>query len=238
MGSGQPGWLGLYQDVNDPSYSEPFGGWVWTTGEPLTFAPWGAGEPNDGAGNENYVELSAAGSWNDMPLSGNGQIFGYYVEYEGSAPTTSFCTGDGTGTICPCGNAGNTGEGCANGAGSGGLLSSSGSASISAADLVLEGSQLISGQPGLYFQGNNAINGGLGVIFGDGLRCAGGGVIRLQVGFADSTGSSQTSIDIGATGGVSAGDVKRYQIWYRDPAGSPCGALFNLSNGVEISFSS
>jgi hypothetical protein len=33
------------------------------------------------------------------------------------------------------------------------------------------------------------------------------------------------------------GDVKRYQIWYRDPQGSPCGAQFNLSNGMEIVWS-
>ena len=235
---GQPGWLGLYQDHNDPNYSEPFGGFVWTTGEPVGFAPWGGGEPNNGGGNEDYVELTAAGSWNDADVTGANQVFGYYVEYEGAAPTTSFCSGEGTGTLCPCGNSGNAGEGCANGSGSGGLLSSSGSASLSAADLVLEGAQLISSQPGLYFQGNNAINGGLGVIFGDGLRCAGGGVIRLQVRFADSSGGSQTSIDLGAAGGVSAGDLKRYQIWYRDPAGSPCGALFNLTNGLEIAFSS
>jgi hypothetical protein len=33
---------------------------------------------------------------------------------------------------------------------------------------------------------------------------------------------------------VSTGDTKRYQVWYRDPNGSPCGAQFNLSNGFEI----
>ena len=233
---GQPGWIGLYQDHNDPSYSEPFGGFVWTTGEPLTFAPWGGGEPNNGGGNEDYVEITAAGSWNDMPLSGNNTIFGYYVEYEGAAPATSFCTGDGTGTICPCGNAGNLGEGCANGSGSGGLLSSSGSASISAANLVLEGSQLIPSQPGLYFQGNNAVAGGAGIQFGDGLRCAGGGVIRLQVRFAAADGTSETNIDIAQKGGVAAGDTKRYQCWYRDPNTSPCGTAFNLTNGYELTW--
>ena len=36
--------------------------------------------------------------------------------------------------------------------------------------------------------------------FGDGLRCAGGGVRRLQVGFADSSGSSQTSVSITSSG--------------------------------------
>ena len=148
----------------------------------------------------------------------------------------TFCFGDGSGTLCPCGNASSAGVGCANGSGLGGRLISSGSASVSAANLVLEGSQLIGSQPGLYFQGNNAVNGGAGVQFGDGLRCAGGGVIRLQVRFAGSGGSSATTIDIAAKGGCAAGDVKRYQVWYRDPLTSPCGAQFNLTNGVEITW--
>ena len=102
----------------------------------------------------------------------------------------------------------------------------------------MTGSQLIPSQPGLYFQGNNAINGGDGTQFGDGLRCAGGGVIRLQVRFADSNGGSQTNIDIPSTGGALPGDTKYYQLWYRDPVASPCGSLFNLSNGVEITYNS
>ena len=81
-----------------------------------------------------------------------------------------------------------------------------------------------------------AVNNGDGILFGDGLRCAGGGVVRLQVRFSDSTGSSSTTVDIATKGGVAAGDVKRYQIWYRDPVTSPCGALFNLSNGLELTF--
>jgi len=153
------------------------------------------------------------------------------------APGASFCSGDGSGTACPCGNVGGSGEGCANDTGSGGVLTGSGSASTGAADLVLSAEQLIPNQPGLYFQGNNAINSGNGNPFGDGLRCAGGGVIRLQVRFADSAGTSATNIDIGATGGVSAGDVRRYQLWYRDPGASPCNSLFNLSNGYEIAWS-
>ena len=100
----------------------------------------------------------------------------------------------------------------------------------------LSGSQLIASQPGLYFQGNNAINGGNGNTFGDGLRCAGGGVIRLQVRFSSAAGVSATSINIAAAGGVASGDVKRYQLWYRDPVTSPCGTLFNLSNGLEVAY--
>ena len=87
---------------------------------------------------------------------------------------------------------------------------------------MLSAAGLAPSQPGLYFQGNNASNPGAGVQFGDDLRCAGG---------------SATTIDIAVKGGVVAGDVKRYRLWYRDPNGTPCGASFNLSNGVEITWS-
>ena len=124
-----------------------------------------------------------------------------------------------------------------NGSGLGGKLETSGTSSIADDSLTLLGSQLAPSQPGLYFQGNNAVNSGDGNPFGDGLRCAGGGVHRLQVGFADSSGSSQTSISISASGAVSPGDVKRYQLWYRDPITSFCGFQFNLSNGIEVTWS-
>ena len=149
---------------------------------------------------------------------------------------TPYCFCDGTGTGSPCGNTGGSGEGCANGSGLGGVLDASGSASLTAGDLVLEGSQVIASQPGLFFQGDLQIGGGSGVVFGDGLRCAGTNVIRLQVVVSDASGNSSTSIDIGAAGGAAAGDSREYQLWYRDPASSPCGATFNLTNGYSISW--
>ena len=124
-----------------------------------------------------------------------------------------------------------------NGTGQGGKLASFGTSSIADNSLTLRGSQLVPSQPGLYFQGNNAVNSGNGNTFGDGLRCAGGGVLRLQVRFADATGASQTSISISGSGGVAPGDVKRYQLWYRDPNTSFCGLGFNLSNGVQVTWS-
>lgn len=153
-------------------------------------------------------------------------------------PGTAFCFGDGTGIPCPCGNnSPNAGSGCDNGTGSGGaVLSTSGSDSVAAGDLVLQGAGLEPNQPGLYFQGNNAINGGNGAVFGDGIRCAGGGVVRLQVRVADGTGNSATSINIASKGGVAAGDVRRYQLWYRNPNNTLCGTGFNLTNGIEITW--
>ena len=233
---GVRGWIGGFQDFTSPSYSEPGGGWSWITGEPFTYSNWAAVEPNDFNGNEEVIEMTGVGEFNDQAISGNNQVAGYYVEFSDTLVPTIFCPGDGTGTSCPCGNNGAAEEGCANGSGSGAKLLLEGSSSISAANLVLTASQLTPSQPGLYFQGNNAINGGNGNTFGDGLRCAGGGVIRLQVRFSSASGESATSIDIATNGGVSSGDTKRYQVWYRDPAGSPCGALFNLSNGLEITY--
>ena len=161
----------------------------------------------------------------------------------GGTPTgTAYCPGDGSGTPCPCGND-NDGSlagglaGCANGSSAGGvLLYASGSASIAAADLVLHASGIPAHQPGLYFQGTTATNGGAGNPFGDGLRCAGNDVVRLEVDFANVAGTSRTSVDLAAVGGVLAGEVRRYQFWYRDPLGTPCGSTFNLSNGVEIAW--
>jgi hypothetical protein len=150
---------------------------------------------------------------------------------------TPYCFGDGSGTACPCANSGGAGEGCATSNGAGAILAASGTTSVSAGNLVLEGSQLVANQPGLYFQGNNAVNSGSGNAFGDGLRCAGGGVVRLQVRAASAAGESATTVDVAAGGGAAAGDLRRYQLWFRDPgSGSPCGNGFNLSNGLELTW--
>ena len=157
----------------------------------------------------------------------------------------AYCTGDvGEGTPCPCNND-NNGElpdaGCANGAfASGAKMIATGAASVSNDTLTLITTNVHPSNSGLYFQANNAINSGAGSTFGDGLRCAGGGLIRLQVRFSNSQGVSQTTISIAAKGAVSAGDVKRYQCWYRDTSGDqPCGVGvndFNLSNGLRVSW--
>lgn len=149
---------------------------------------------------------------------------------------TPYCFGDGSATFCPCSNFGYPGRGCANSIGLGARLAAQGSASIAAADLVLRGQGLIPGQAALYFQGTTRTNAGNGVLFGDGLRCAGGTVVRIQMRVTNPAGSSQTTVDVAAAGLVSPGTTRNYQIWYRDPVGSPCGGIFNLSNGLEISW--
>lgn len=158
------------------------------------------------------------------------------VYVAGGGAGTAFCFGDGTGTPCPCGNFGGAGEGCANSTAAGAVLSTNGSASVTAANLVLTGANLVPGQPGLYFQANQQVNGGQGNTFGDGLRCAGGGVRRLQVRQANGAGVSSTTANLVIQGGVLAGSTHTYQLWYRDPTLSPCGAGFNLTNGLSITW--
>jgi len=148
---------------------------------------------------------------------------------------TPYCFGDGSGTPCPCANVGGAGEGCANGSGSGAVLSLSGSSSAGADDLELHGTNLVSAA--LLFSGTTQINGGNGNPFGDGLRCVGGPVARLGVRIPDINDEATWGPGLAAAEGWGAGDTRTFQIWYRDTqAGSPCGFNFNLTNGVELTY--
>ncbi len=169
--------------------------------------------------------------------NGSGSGSAYLFLGSDLGPGSSFCFGDDSQAACPCGNIGGEGEGCANGLGNGALLTGSGSASLSDDDLVLTTSQLTPGS-GLYFQGNNAVNGGDGNPFGDGLRCAGGSVRRIEVTFANTGNdlTTSTSVSIATQGDVSVGQTRHYQYWYRDSLGSPCSSGFNLSNAYEVTW--
>jgi cysteine-rich repeat protein len=61
-------WIGLYQNTNSSSYSEPDGGWEWVTGECLDYQNWSGGEPNEASELENgeaYAHMTIFGTWND-----------------------------------------------------------------------------------------------------------------------------------------------------------------------------
>jgi hypothetical protein len=146
----------------------------------------------------------------------------------------------GTIVACPCGN-GNDGSngpaGCANSAHSGGVsLSAGGSSSVSNADLMLYASGLVPGRMGVFFQGDLALGGGAGLPFGDGLRCVGSGVVRLSAVMANAGGLSATTVNIPVGGSIQPGNLKRYQLWYSDGPGAPCGSGFNLSNAIEVTW--
>jgi len=154
-------------------------------------------------------------------------------------PPAPFCSGDGSATACPCGNSGAPGNGCAHSLAPGGAnLASNGVASPSADSLVLLGTNMPESSC-IYIQGTSQMNGGMGVTFGDGLRCVGGNITRL--GTKSNVGGSSQYPQAGDTpisvrGGCAAGDSRSYQAWYRNAANFCTPATFNLTNGLTLTW--
>jgi hypothetical protein len=89
----------------------------------------------------------------------------------------------------------------------------------------------------LYFQGTIQTNGGLGAVFGDGLRCASGTIIRLGTKLNASGASHYPEPgdqSVSARGLVTTPGARTYQVWYRNSADFCTPSTFNLSNGVQI----
>ncbi len=162
------------------------------------------------------------------------------VGVPGAAAHGAFCAGDGGATPCPCGNASpaGAGEGCLNSLGGGGRLAAGGAASLAGDTLVLIGSGMPNSSA-LYFQGTAQVNGGAGSVFGDGLRCAGGSVVRLATK-ANVGGASQYPSagdpPVSVRGMVAASGVRVYQVWYRNAASFCQPETFNLSGGVLVNW--
>lgn len=147
-----------------------------------------------------------------------------------------YCNCDGEGAFPACGNFSIWGEGCRNSTFYGAALREHGSASVATDDLVFDARRLVPNQPGLLFAGVNAVAGGSGVVFGDGLRCAGGAVRRLGVRTPDALGAAAWGPGLAQLGGFVAGQTRYFQVWYRDPVNSPCGSGFNLTNGIRLTY--
>jgi hypothetical protein len=151
-----------------------------------------------------------------------------------------FCAGDGSATACPCGNTSpaGAGAGCLNSLGAAGTLRAQGFANLSVDTLVLLGANMPNSFA-LYFQGTVAQNGGNGVVFGDGLRCVAGSVVRLRVeinsgGASHYPGSGDLALHV--RGGVGTAGNRYYQVWYRNAASFCSSATFNLTNGLRIAW--
>src|SRR5205085_5263633 len=93
----------------------------------------------------------------------------------------------------------------------------------------------------LFLQGTLQVNSGNGAVFGDGLRSAGGMVIRLAThaatgtgGFAESSYPQMGEPSVSVRGLVTMPGIRDYQAWYRNAAAFCTAAVFNLSNGFEI----
>lgn len=181
--------------------------------------------------------------WDDG-RNDSGDIYAQNVNADGTLGVpafsgTSFCFGDGTGALCPCGNNGLSGRGCANSVEpNGALLVASGVPSLSGDTVLLSGA----GMPNstvLYFQGTSQQNAGAGIAFGDGKRCAGGTVIRLGTkvnasGASSYPGAGDPSVSV--RGLVTTPGTRTYQAWYRNAAAFCTVSTFNLSNGIEFAW--
>lgn len=160
---------------------------------------------------------------------------GMAVAQEG---VTAYCRPGASGmTACPCGNPdGGSPCGCPNShALQGVCLGATGSAGP---NLTLVASGMSTGTTGLFFQGTARISGGAGAVFGDGLRCVGGTVVRLGTTTAGE-GVSTTfrfSFDLISQLGITPGSIRTYQLWYRNAADYCTPATFNLSNALEVSW--
>lgn len=177
------------------------------------------------------------GANNDGTPVGFGSAFVFQLDTTG----VPFCSGDGSGSQCPCSNNGSSGRGCGNSSHiAGGQLSSLGSARLSADSLQLLIDYVPSGS-GLLYQGLQQVGSGAGAAFGDGLRCIGGAIQRLAV--LDTAGGSArypavltSSNRLSVLGSALPGQTISYQIWYRDSASYCTPATFNLSNGLAITW--
>ena len=162
-------------------------------------------------------------------------------EYCPSGTITSLCPGDGSlATACPCGNAGAIGRGCENSASTGGaLLTASGG--VAPDTLVLSQSGELAGSLSIFLQGDALVADG--AVFGDGVRCAGGDLLRLYMQTASAgavtapaAGDPTVTARSAALGDpIAAGEPRFYQVYYRDPDAAFCpGATFNVGNALRV----
>ncbi len=161
------------------------------------------------------------------------------VDTDTGAP---FCLGDGvSANNCPCSNTSATSQeaGCSNSTGSSARLTATGLPDVSSDSLVLTGIGMPPNSSCLYFQGSAKQASGLGAAFGDGLRCAGGTVIRLGTKTNNSSGTStypgllDQSVSVKGNLGIFGG-TRYYQCWYRNAAVYCTSSTFNVSNGYQV----
>ena len=223
--------VGMFQpltvEIDDavPASDDAFGGWTGAPQEGMSYSSQLVAVDGSGA-----LEVHV---WAQSGFANYTQVCGVQLRRFDAFQTG--CPGDGSGTACPCGNTGTANSGCANSTGVGGRLVASGTSSVAVDDLRFTGHDLPPGKPSLLFAGTNSIAGGAGIVFGDGVRCVGGSVVRLGVKNANANGLAFWGPGLAPAGGWNPGDTRHFQVWYRDPLG-PCGSTFNITSSVRALF--
>ncbi|MBL4770290.1 MAG: hypothetical protein JKY61_03925 [Planctomycetes bacterium] len=235
-------WIGLFHNVNSPSYSEPSNGWEWVTGEAFSYMNWAVGEPNDTSGNggpEDYAEMFGSGEWNDADLN-HLATNAFIVEWESGGVGVPFCNPNGdNSTGGPATLTGSTGSGVGS-------------------DLHLEVTGGVPGQLAYFLAGNEAT---MGIPVSNGHFCLVGtstaqffrfnvgGTDMNSIGGFDASGTMINAVGTSTTGfgydvpqtipagvpiPILAGDTWHFQAWYRDtPAGVGSS---NFTNGLSVTF--
>ena len=88
---------------------------------------------------------------------------------------------------------------------------------------------------GIFFYGGSQVQ----VIFGEGFRCVGGMVQRVNPAVMTNvagTASRQVDLTTPAFASIAPGSTWNFQFWFRDPNGGPPDAGFNLTDGISITF--
>ena len=121
-----------------------------------------------------------------------------------------------------------------NSAGAGSLIQALGSQDVNDNSFSLFADGAPPNQFGLFFYGTAPASNPVG----DGVMCIGGSLFRLLPAVAiDGAGQASFAVDFANLppgGGISNGDTRFFQFWYRDPGfGS---AFFNFSDGVAVQF--
>ena len=148
------------------------------------------------------------------------------------------CFGDGSQGPCPCSNDGASGRGCDNSQATGGaLLASSGESRVTRDRVVLTVTGVVDATLCLFVQGTAEVP---IASFGEGLLCTGGVSTRLFVkvstnGVASAPGPNDPSITTRSASlgePLLPGDVRVYQVVYRDPSVAFCARpSFDVSRG-------
>jgi hypothetical protein len=195
-----------------------------------------------------YVVFRSAAT-NLVPGDTNGYTDVFLHDRFATGFTSTCDPGTNNVIACPCGNPpSGPGRGCDNSASAGGAwLSASGIAYLSIDSLVFTTLDEKPAAMSILLQGNTSIPTGL--VFGQGVRCAGGTLKRLYI--KPALGGSITAPDFNAGDPtvsarsaflgdpIQPGEPRTYLVYYRDPiilGGCPATSTFNATQTGQISW--
>lgn len=81
---------GLNQLIWLGGYANSDRNWFWVTDEDFsTYKNWASGEPNNDGGNEDRLNMTESGTWNDIAVHANARTISFVCEYEDSTVDAS-----------------------------------------------------------------------------------------------------------------------------------------------------